>query len=55
MLMHNPKSVDGKTYYVVPGGYVEPSDAEKIIARPDVHPYDDGLFPGCTQSWRLGG
>lgn len=54
MLMFAPNLPNGKAYYVVPGGYLEPSDAEKIIARPDVHAYDDGLFPNCEQSWKLG-
>ena len=55
ILMYTPKSPEGKAYYVVPGGYIEPTDALKIIARPDVRARDDGLFPNCTQSWRLGG
>lgn len=58
MLMHsnNAKPGDpvGRAYYVVPGGYVNASDAQKIIARDDVRPFDEGLFPGCTQSWRMG-
>ena len=41
-------------YFVVPGGPVTEADAQKIIQRPDVFPYDDGLFPGCAQSWKLG-
>jgi hypothetical protein len=54
MLMHTNQSSNGVAYYVVPGGYIEPDDAKKIIERPDVQPYDDGLFPGCTQSWKMG-
>lgn len=54
MLMHIRESPEGRAYYVVPGGYVEPDDAMKIIERQDVQPFDDGLFPGCTQSWKLG-
>lgn len=41
-------------YFVVPGGQVTEADAQKIIRRPDVFPYDDGLFPGCAQSWKVG-
>jgi hypothetical protein len=54
MLMHNNTSPDGRSYFVVPGGYVEPKDALKIITREDVHAYNEGLFPDCIQSWRLG-
>ena len=54
MLMTAPDLPNGKAYYVVPGGYIEPADAEKIISRPDVHPFDDGLFPGYPQSWKIG-
>jgi hypothetical protein len=43
-----------RAFFVVPGGRVARADAEKIINRPDVFPYDDGLFPGCAQSWKLG-
>lgn len=54
ILMHsNQDELD--TYYVVPGGPVTTKDAAEIISRPDVHPAKDGLFPGCDQSWRLGG
>jgi MOSC domain-containing protein YiiM len=52
MLMHTRT---GTAYYVVPGGRVSKEDALKIIQRPDVQPFDDGLFPGCSQTWRLGG
>ena len=58
MLMHSnkqrPGDPVGKAYYLVPGGYVNPRDAEKIIARDDVLPNEDGLFPGCSQSWKMG-
>lgn len=55
MLMHTTGSENGHAYYVVPGGYVEPDTARKIMERPDVQPQDDGLFPGHPQSWVLGG
>lgn len=54
MKMCQPKLPEGYAFYVVPGGYIEPSDAHKIIERPDVFVYDDGIFPGIPQSWRLG-
>jgi len=50
MLMHTQ---DGDHYYVVPGGRVERTDAQKILARKDCIPFDDGLFPGNPQSWRM--
>lgn len=50
MLMH---TVDGDHYYVVPGGRMNRDDAEKIIQRTDCYAFDDGLFPGNPQSWRL--
>lgn len=53
IVMHSNDSPSGRAYYVVPGGYVEPNDAQKIIQRPDVQPNADGLFPGCNQSWKL--
>jgi hypothetical protein len=43
----------GTEYFVVPGGHVRSDDAAKIIARPDVVPHDNGLFPGIEQSWKL--
>jgi hypothetical protein len=43
----------GPEWYVVPGGRVRSDDAAKIIARPDVVPYDNGLFPGIEQSYKL--
>jgi hypothetical protein len=55
MLMHTAGSPEGRAYYIVPGGYVEPDTAKKIIERPDVQPNKDGLFPGINQTWQLGG
>lgn len=40
-------------WYIVPGGPVGLSVAEKLIERPDVHGGKDGLFPGCDQTWRF--
>lgn len=52
MIMH---ASDGDHFYVVPGGRVARDDALKILQRPDIHEFDDGLFPGNPQSWRIGG
>ena len=43
----------GLEYYVVPGGHVNRRDAEKILERPDIIVFDDGLFPGSPQSWKI--
>jgi len=58
MQMHTKK---GLGYFVIPashaardGGRLKKDDAEKIIAAPDVIPDRNGLFPGITQSWRVG-
>jgi len=46
-------TINGPEFYVVPGGRVRSDDAEKIIARPDVQPHSNGLFPGVEQSWKI--
>ena len=56
--MHKPDTMrlqtsTGPEWFVVPGGRVRSDDALKIIARPDVVPHDNGLFPGIEQSWKL--
>jgi hypothetical protein len=46
--------VDGSpTYYIVPGGYVGPSTAEKIKSHPKVTASEDGMFPGHSQTWKI--
>ena len=59
-LMHRPGSRlmimhtnTGDHFYVVPGGRVNRDDAQKILKRPDVIKFDDGLSPGHPQSWKL--
>lgn len=44
---------DGDRFYVVPGGRVNRDDAQKILQRPDILEFDDGLFPGNPQSWKM--
>jgi hypothetical protein len=34
---------------------VKSRDAIKIIERPGIRPMDDGLLPGCGQTWTFGG
>jgi len=50
MLMHGR---DGDEFYIVPGGRVDSRDAQKILERPDMKSFDDGLFPGQPQQWRM--
>jgi hypothetical protein len=52
MRMH---TVKGMRWFVVPGGPVTESTVKRILARPDVQPHDNGLFPGCEQTFRLRG
>jgi hypothetical protein len=52
MLLHSYGN--GLEYYVVPGGHVHRKEAEKILQRPDITVFDDGLFPGSPQSWKVG-
>src|SRR5262249_60715160 len=52
MRMH---TVNGLRWFVVPGGQVAESVVKRIRARPDVQPHDNGLFPGCEQTFRLRG
>lgn len=47
------RSGDGDEFYVVPGGRVAADDAKKILLRPDMIPFDDGLFPNNPQSWKM--
>jgi hypothetical protein len=45
----------GARYEVWPGGgRVSDEDAQRLLGRNDIQPYDPGLFPGHPQSWRLG-
>jgi len=45
---------EGASYFIVPGGRLSDSDAKKILARIDLIAFEDGLFPGNSQGWRLG-
>jgi hypothetical protein len=48
-------TVNGMRWFIVFGGQVAESVAKRLLARPDVQPYDSGLFPGCAQTFRLHG
>ena len=46
MLLHCHDEADGHGYYVVPdGGRLRKDTARKIIERPDIQPFSEGLFP----------
>jgi hypothetical protein len=45
---------DGTAWFLVPGGEVSEKMARALIQRPDVQPMSDGLFPGISQTYRLG-
>lgn len=47
------RASDGDQFYIVPGGRVAKDDAQKILKRPDIIEFDDGLFPGNPQSWKM--
>ena len=44
----------GLQYFIVPGGEIPDKIATELIERPDVQPGGDGLFPGISQTFRLG-
>jgi hypothetical protein len=52
MRMH---TVNGMRWFIVPGGKITDSVANRILARPDVQPHDSGLFPGGEQTFKLRG
>lgn len=52
MRMHAGEKME---WFVVPGGFVLAETAAEIIRRPDVSAAEDGLFPGHSQTFSLGG
>lgn len=53
--LQHMNSKSGPCWYIVPGGEVTENVANALLARPDVQPSDDGLFPGISQTFRLRG
>lgn len=43
----------GMKWFIAPGGEVSDAVAAHILARSDVQPGRDGMFPGCDQTFRL--
>jgi hypothetical protein len=44
---------DGPEFFVVPGGRVHDGAVPKLLQQPDMVPFDDGLFPGNSQTWHI--
>ena len=53
VLMHDNTVPGGKSWCVVPGGRVSPEIANRILVRGDVISAEDGLLPGCAQTYRM--
>ena len=53
VLMHDNTVPGGKSWCVVPGGRVSPEIAARILVRGDVVSAEDGLLPGCAQTYRM--
>ena len=53
-LMQMNKSGDAQAWYLVPGGEVSAEIANEIMNRPDVRANEDGLFPGISQTRKMG-
>jgi hypothetical protein len=47
--MHAPHGVQ---WYIVPGGPVSDDVAQWLLARADIQPSADGLFPGISQTFK---
>jgi len=55
VLTYAPDTVSGRSFYISPDGVrVADEVARRLLEHPRIEPYDDGLLPGCSQSWRLG-
>ena len=50
--MHNG-TPPGPSWFIVPGGPVSDTTADKIREHPSVVGSKDGLFPGLHQTWRM--
>lgn len=53
-LMQMNKAGDQPAWYLVPGGEISHDLAETLMAMPNVSAQEDGLFPGHSQTWRMG-
>jgi hypothetical protein len=48
-LMHNVRGA--KDFYLIPGGMLKDDVAHALLAREDIQPSNDGLFPGISQTF----
>lgn len=53
-LMQMNKPGETPAWFLVPGGEISHDIAEELMAMPNVHAQEDGLFPGHSQTWRMG-
>jgi hypothetical protein len=54
-LTYTRETVSGRSFHIQPDGVrIADETAQRLLEHPRVQPCDDGLFPGCAQSWRLG-
>jgi hypothetical protein len=53
VLVHMHGKANERQWYVIPGGPVTDTTAEKIKQRPDIIGQKDGLWPGFDQTWRM--
>ena len=51
-LMHSRRTSDGKEWYLIPGGRLKDEVAHTLLAREDIQPSNDGLFPGISQTFK---
>jgi hypothetical protein len=54
VLMQMHERHGGLAWFIVPGGEVTTTVAEELLRRPDCQPNRDGLFPGISQTFKLG-
>jgi hypothetical protein len=48
-LMHNVRR--GREWYLIPGGKLKDDVVQALLAREDIQPSRDGLFPGISQTF----
>jgi len=53
LLVQMNKAGDAKAWYLVPGGEIDDVVAQDLIKLKNVHPNNDGLFPGISQTWKM--
>lgn len=54
LLMKMNKAGDSAAWYLVPGGEIDDPLAQELLKMRNVKPNNDGLFPGISQTWKMG-